>query len=243
MSARGTARAALFDLDGTLLDTAPDMAAALNVLRDELSAAPLPFELVRPQVSNGAIALIHIGFPEASGAEFERLRVRFLDIYRANLAVHTRLFPGFEALLQRLEECAIPWGIVTNKAAWLTEPLLDSLGLLQRAGCVLSGDSLPERKPHPRPLLVAAEQLGVTASDCVYVGDALRDVQAANGAGMRALGAEFGYLNPLDEPHSWPVAGWLATPADLLAWLDLTAAGATAAFGVDTGLLGEVAVL
>jgi phosphoglycolate phosphatase len=223
MSARGTARAALFDLDGTLLDTAPDMAAALDLLRGEMAQAPLPFELVRPQVSNGAIAMIRTAFPEAAGAEFERLRVRFLDIYRANLAVHTRLFPGFDAVLRRLEECAIPWGVVTNKAAWLTEPLLEALGLRRRAGCVLSGDTLPERKPHPRPLLVAAGQLGVAAGACVYVGDALRDVQAANGAGMCALGAQFGYLNPLDEPHSWPVAGWLASPGDLLPWLDLAA--------------------
>lgn len=228
----GTARAALFDLDGTLLDTAPDMAAALNLLRAEMALPPLPFALLRPQVSNGAIAMVRTGFPAASGAEFERLRLRFLDLYRANLVVHSCLFPGFEAVLCRLEADALPWGVVTNKAAWLTEPLLEALGLRHRAGCVLSGDSLPERKPHPRPLLVAAEQLGVAAADCVYVGDALRDVQAANGAGMRALGAQFGYLNPLDEPQHWPVAGWLAVPADLLAWLDLSAARADKALRV-----------
>jgi phosphoglycolate phosphatase len=228
MSGTATARAALFDLDGTLLDTAPDMAAALNVLRNELGVAPLPFAELRPLVSNGAPAMIRAAFPDATGTEFERLRLRFLDIYRANLVVHTCLFPGFEAVLCRLEAAALPWGVVTNKAAWLTEPLLESLGLRQRAGCVLSGDSLPERKPHPRPLLVAAAQLGVAAADCVYVGDALRDVQAANGAGMRALGAQFGYLNPLDEPHTWPVAGWLAAPQDLLAWLDLGVASAPA---------------
>lgn len=222
MISLGTARAALFDLDGTLLDTAPDMAHALNLLRAEQALSPLPFALLRPQVSNGAVAMVRTAFPEAAGAEFERLRERFLDIYRANLLVHTQLFAGFEAVLSRLEQCAIPWGIVTNKAAWLTEPLLAALGLRQRAGCVLSGDTLPERKPHPRPLLVAAEQLGLAPAHCVYVGDALRDVQAANAAGMCALGAQFGYLNPADEPQRWPVAGWLATPHDLLAWLDLT---------------------
>ena len=237
MSAPGTARAALFDLDGTLLDTAPDMAAALNVLRVEMASEPLPFSLLRPQVSNGAIAMIRTAFPAAAGEEFERLRLRFLDIYRASLVVHTQLFPGFEVVLQQLESSSILWGVVTNKAAWLTEPLLDTLGLRERAGCVLSGDSLPERKPHPRPLLVAAERLGVTASDCVYVGDALRDVQAANGAGMVALGAQFGYLNPLDEPQHWPVAGWLATPEDLLPWLDLRSARgrAGAAYGNAAG--------
>ena len=222
MISLGTARAALFDLDGTLLDTAPDMAAALNLLRAEQALSPLPFALLRRQVSNGAIAMVRTAFPEAAGAEFERLRERFLDIYRANLVVHTQLFAGFETVLSRLEQCAIPWGIVTNKAAWLTEPLLAALGLRQRAGCVLSGDTLPERKPHPRPLRVAAEQLGLAPAQCVYVGDALRDVQAANAAGMCALGAQFGYLNPADEPQRWPVAGWLATPHDLLPWLDLT---------------------
>jgi N-acetyl-D-muramate 6-phosphate phosphatase len=236
MSVRGTARAALFDLDGTLLDTAPDMAAALNALRLEMSLEPLPFSVIRPQVSNGALAMIRLAFPAAAGEQFERLRVRFLDIYRAALAVHTRLFPGFEPVLQQLEACALPWGVVTNKAAWLTEPLLEALDLRRRAGCVLSGDTLPERKPHPRPLLVAAGQLGVAAADCVYVGDALRDVQAANGAGMCALGAQFGYLNPLDEPQHWPVAGWLATPADLLPWLDLQSARDAARPAHDTAI-------
>ena len=221
MSPAGTARAALFDLDGTLLDTAADMTGALNLLRGEMALPPLPLALVRPQVSNGAIAMVRTAFPDAAGEEFERLRLRFLDIYRTHLAVHTRLFPGFEAVLKQLDDCGLPWGIVTNKAAWLTEPLLEALDLRQRAGCVLSGDSLPERKPHPRPLLVAAEQLQRAPAECVYVGDALRDVQAANGAGMCALGAQFGYLNPLDEPHTWPVAGWLASPRDLLPWLDL----------------------
>jgi len=222
MIGAGLARAALFDLDGTLLDTAPDMACAVNLLRQEQALAPLPFAMLRLQVSNGGVAMMRSAFPETEDAEFERLHERFLAIYRANLAVHTRLFAGFETVLSRLEQCEIPWGIVTNKAASLTEPLLEALGLRQRAGCVLSGDTLPERKPHPRPLLVAAEQLGLAPTQCVYVGDALRDVQAANAAGMCALGAQFGYLNPADEPHRWPVAGWLATPHDLLPWLDLS---------------------
>jgi N-acetyl-D-muramate 6-phosphate phosphatase len=221
MSGAGRARAALFDLDGTLLDTAADMVHALNLLRLEQALSPLPFALLRLQVSNGGVAMMRSAFPDTEGPQFERLHQRFLDIYRANLVVHTQLFAGFETVLSRLEQCAIPWGIVTNKAAWLTEPLLAALGLRQRAGCVLSGDTLPERKPHPRPLLVAAEQLGLAPAQCVYVGDALRDVQAANAAGMCALGAQFGYLNPADEPQHWPVAGWLATPHDLLPWLDL----------------------
>jgi N-acetyl-D-muramate 6-phosphate phosphatase len=217
------ARAALFDLDGTLLDTARDMAAALNVLLLEEGRAALALEVVRPLVSNGAIALVRIGFPELSvgTAEFESLRKRFLAHYRSALCVYTQLFPGFERVLATLESHGLPWGVITNKAAWLTEPLLESLGLSARAACVVSGDTLPERKPHPRPLLHAAELIAVAPADCVYLGDALRDVQAARAAGMVPLGARFGYVNSADNPTSWPVAGWLDDPHELLAWLEL----------------------
>ena len=217
------ARAALFDLDGTLLDTAPDLAAALNVLLAEEQREPLPLATIRPQVSTGAIAVVRTGFPgvDVGSAEFEALRLRFLDHYRAALAVHTRLFPGFESVLATIESQALPWGIITNKAAWLTEPLLDELGLLARAACVVSGDTLAVRKPHPQPLLLAAERIGVPVADCVYVGDALRDVQAARAAGMVPLGARYGYLNESEAPDTWPVAGWLERPADLLPWLHL----------------------
>ncbi len=217
------ARAALFDLDGTLLDTAPDLAAALNVLLREEARAPLELAVIRPHVSSGAVAVVRAGFPGVTGEPFERLRHRFLELYRAAVSVHSRLFPGFEAVLATLEARGLPWGIVTNKARWLTEPLLIDLGLHSRAACVLSGDTLPERKPHPRPLLVAAEQIGVAAADCVFVGDALRDVQAARAAGMVPLAVRFGYLDPADHPETWPVEAWLEVPADLLPWLHLSA--------------------
>ena len=215
------ARAALFDLDGTLLDTAPDLAAALNALLREEQRQPLALKVVRPHVSSGAVAVVRVGFPGVSGEPFERLRRRFLELYGGAVSVHTRLFPGFEAVLATLEARGLPWGIVTNKARWLTEPLLIDLGLHARAACVLSGDTLPERKPHPRPLLVAAEQIGVAPADCVFVGDALRDVQAARAAGMVPLAVRFGYLDPADQPETWPVAAWLDAPADLLPWLHL----------------------
>jgi N-acetyl-D-muramate 6-phosphate phosphatase len=220
------ARAALFDLDGTLLDTARDMAAALNVLRAEEGREALALEVVRPLVSNGAMGLVRIGFPEfaVASAEFEKLRERFLVHYRSALCVHTQLFPGFEAVLATLEANALPWGIITNKAAWLTDPLLETLGLSARAACVVSGDTLPERKPHPRPLLHAAELIAVAPAECVYLGDALRDVQAARAAGMVPLGARFGYVNAADDPGSWPVAGWLDDPHELLPWLALPSA-------------------
>jgi len=218
------ARAALFDLDGTLLDTAPDLAAALNALLREEQRPALDLALIRPCVSSGAVAVVRRGFPGVGGEPFERLRRRFLELYGAAVSVHSRLFPGFEAVLATLDAQNLPWGIVTNKARWLTEPLLADLGLLARAACVLSGDSLPERKPHPRPLLVAAERIGVAPADCVFVGDALRDVQAACAAGMVPLAVRYGYLDPEDNPLSWPVAAWLDVPSDLLPWLQLEGA-------------------
>jgi len=213
--------AVLLDLDGTLLDTAPDMAAALNTLRAQESLPALDFALIRPHVSHGANAVVRVGFPEADEPQFEALRERFLQRYRAHIAVHTRLFEGFDYVLEQLEAHGVPWGIITNKAAWLTEPLLAELSLLTRAACVLSGDSLPERKPHPRPLLVAAARLGLPPQRCLYLGDALRDMQAARDAGMTALVASFGYIGPTDDARNWPAVGWLDEPGDLLPWVGL----------------------
>ncbi len=227
MTAPTRARAALFDLDGTLLDTARDMTSALNLLLAEEERAPLTLESLRPLVSNGAIALVRAGFPEIAvgSADFESLRERFLRIYSSAICVHTCLFPGFEAVLGTLEAHDLPWGIITNKAGWLTEPILESLGLRARAACVVSGDTLAQRKPHPLPLLHAAETIAVAPAQCVYLGDALRDVQAACAAGMVPLGARFGYVNAADDPASWPVAGWLDEPRELLKWLALPETG------------------
>ena len=189
--------------------------------------APHGLATIRPQVSNGAIAVVRTAFPDVpvDSVAFGELRARFLAHYRSALSVHTQLFPGFEAVLATLEAHALPWGIITNKAGWLTEPLLADLGLQARAACVMSGDTFPERKPHPRPLLMAAERIAVAPADCVYVGDALRDVQAARAAGMVPLGVRFGYLDAADDPDSWPVAGWLDEPQQLLSWLELPAMG------------------
>jgi N-acetyl-D-muramate 6-phosphate phosphatase len=216
--------AVLLDLDGTLLDTAPDLARALNTLRVEQQLSPLAFEHIRPQVSNGATAVVRVGFPDADAPRFELLRARFLDLYRAALVVDTRLFPGFDEVLSQLEAHHIPWGVVTNKPRWLTEPLLQQLGLYQRAGCVLSGDSLPVRKPDPLPLLTAARQLGVEPQHCLYLGDALRDMQAARAANMVALGASFGYIGAEDAVHDWPVTAWIEEPLELLPWVGLSRA-------------------
>ncbi|HTW37657.1 MAG TPA: phosphoglycolate phosphatase [Steroidobacteraceae bacterium] len=212
-------RAVLFDLDGTLLDTAHDLAQALNELRREESLAPLPFERIRNFVSHGSSALVRIGFPEAAEAQFLALRERLLEIYRAALAVYTVPFEGMLELLTRLEREGVPWGIVTNKPAFLTEPLLEQLALHRRAGVIVSGDTLPERKPHPAPLLYAARALGVSPDSSVYVGDAERDVLAARAAGMRALVACFGYIGPEETPRAWPADAWVDSPLEIYRWL------------------------
>jgi phosphoglycolate phosphatase len=214
--------AVLLDLDGTLLDTAPDLARALNTLRGEQQLAPLAFATIRPHVSNGSNAVVKLGFPDADTAQFDALRARFLQLYRERLVVDTRLFPGFEQVLLQLEAHRIPWGVITNKPSWLTEPLLQQLGLYQRAACVLSGDSLPLCKPDPLPLLSAARTLGIEPARCLYLGDALRDMQAAHAAGMVALGASFGYIGAHDDIASWPVIAWIDEPLELLAWVGLS---------------------
>jgi N-acetyl-D-muramate 6-phosphate phosphatase len=213
-------RAVLFDLDGTLLDTAPDMVGALNALRSEHNLVPLPYEVVRSAVSHGAARVVKTGFPEAEPEVLAALQQRFLEIYRGALSSCTRLFPGMEQVLNALAGRRLKSGIVTNKAAWLTDPLLEQLGLRARFDCVVSGDTVAERKPHPLPLLHAARLAGVAAGECVYVGDAERDVQAAHAAGMPALVANYGYLRPDENSTTWGGDGYLEQASDLLGWLD-----------------------
>ena len=210
----------LFDLDGTLLDTGPDIAYALNLLRAEHGLEAFPYEPVRACVSNGASAVLRCGFPAVEPDEFERLRARFLDLYRANLATHTAPFPGVDAMLAELESRGVAWGIVTNKPGWLTEPLLAELSFGAQAACVVSGDTTPHTKPHPQPILHALAATGSTPARAVYVGDAERDVQAGRAAGMPTAVALFGYVAPDDDPSSWGPDVLLDTPADVLAWLD-----------------------
>jgi phosphoglycolate phosphatase len=213
--------AVLFDLDGTLLDTAPDMIAALNALRRAEGLTDLPYEQLRGHVSHGAIRLIERGFQLEPGPRFEELRLRFLDLYSQDLAVDTRLFGGLDEVLNALEALQVPWGVVTNKPGWLTEPLMAAVGLAARAGCIVCGDTLPERKPSPAPLLHAAAQLQTTPATCVYVGDAERDVQAGRAAGMRTLVAGFGYIGPDEDPRTWQADAIVARPDDLLDALNL----------------------
>jgi len=213
----------LFDLDGTLLDTAPDLAYALNALLEEQGRSPLSFDTIRPHVSHGATAMIRLGFGlSAESPSFAELRQRFLDIYAANISRETRLFTGMEDVLSDLERRQMSWGIVTNKPAFLTEPLLVHLSLRHRAACVISGDTTANKKPHPEPMLLACRQTNSVATECVYVGDAQRDIEAGSRAGMPTLIALYGYIGADDAPETWGASASLNNPADLMRWLDKT---------------------
>jgi phosphoglycolate phosphatase len=218
--------AVLFDLDGTLADTAPDLAAALNRVRVERGLASLPIAALRPYASHGARGLLAAGMGVGPDhATYETLRAAFLDHYATALCVESTLFAEVAALLDVLEARAFRWGIVTNKAERFTAPLLDALGLAARAGAVVCGDTTPHTKPHPAPLLLAARRLGVAPERCVYVGDAQRDIMAGAAAGMPTIVARYGYLEPQDEPMDWPAEGIIDSPAALLHWLPARAGG------------------
>lgn len=217
-----TIAAVLFNLDGTLLDTAPDLAAALNRLRARHGQPPLPYEIIRPLASHGSYALTRLGFDHAEDSpEFEATRLALLDVYHAHVAEETTLFPGMETLLRAIEAAGLRWGIVTNKPGWLTEPLLATLNLALVPGCVVSGDTLPERKPHPAPLLYAAACIDCPPAACLYVGDAARDIEAGKRAGMQTLVAAYGYLGAEDDPAAWEADGIVGSPAEIAHWLAL----------------------
>jgi len=208
--------AVLFDLDGTLLDTAPDMITVLDQLLAEESREPIDFELGRAYVSNGSLGLIDIAFGELEEAHRLSLRDRYLDLYEDHLAIHTAPFEGIDTVLEHLEQTGIPWGIVTNKPGYLTEPLLDTLGLLSRCACVVSGDTLPERKPHPQPLLHAARLIGIDPAQAMYVGDANRDIIAGRAAGMMTVAATYGFIMPDDDISAWQADHTIDDPVELL---------------------------
>ena len=212
-------RAVLFDLDGTLLDTAPDMVGALDLLRAEQGLGPMNYDFARAHVSNGALGLIDIAFGELDQDHRTSLRERYLELYESRLATATVLFDGMADVLDSLEQRNMRWGVVTNKPAFLTEPLLDALGLLGRCACVVSGDTLPERKPHPQPLLHAVALMGMDAGLAMYVGDSDRDITAGNAAGMTTVAAAYGFVPPGDDPDNWAADHKIEHPSELLAIL------------------------
>lgn len=212
----------MFDLDGTLADTAPDLAIALNQTLERHGRKPLSLEQIKPSVSHGAAALIRFGFglgPEDS--EFEPLRQELLQFYSTDNGRHTTLFPGIDELLLQLEQHGLRWGVVTNKPTWLTDPLMQHLGLSQRADAVVSGDTTRHSKPHPEPILHACRVVGSTPAECIYVGDAQRDIEAGREAGTATLVAMFGYLGRDDRPAEWQADGMIERPADILRWVGI----------------------
>lgn len=219
--AKPALRSVLFDLDGTLLDTAPDLVHACNQAAMESGLKPRDLEDLKPMISGGAEAMLRLTV-ESQGqpVNFDRLLNRMLSIYQQNIAVHTRFFAGMDTVLDTLESRGMVWGIVTNKASCFTDPLLHSLDLYARSGCVISGDTLPEKKPHPMPMWEACRLIGSSPTECVYIGDARRDIEAGKNAGMATLAALYGYIPEDDPPHCWGADGLLNQPIDLLAWLD-----------------------
>ncbi len=195
--------AILFDLDGTLIDTAPDMVATLHGMQKEHGLALLPYDLARSHVSNGALGLVRLAFPEADEAQTKQLHQAYLERYADAVCVESTLFPDLDGLLDKLDAGGRPWGVVTSKPMRMTDPLLASLGLSGRAACAISGDTLPQRKPHPAPLLLASQQIGVPAEKTVYVGDAVRDIEAGRAAGMFTIAASYGYITDDDDPGTW----------------------------------------
>ena len=214
-------RLVLFDLDGTLADTAPDLAAIANRQREARGLAPLPLEELRPVASHGARGLIGraLGIAPPS-EEYEALKTEFYAWYDEALCVHTQLFPGMPATLDELERRDIRWGIVTNKIRRFTDPLVQALGLAQRAACVVSGDTTPHAKPHPEPLRHAMRTAGVGSAAAVYVGDDRRDVEAGRAAGTRTVVASYGYLGQGADTRVWRADHTIDAPPDLLAWID-----------------------
>lgn len=208
-------RALLFDLDGTLADTAPDLAAAVNKMRSDRGMEHTPFETLRPLASAGARGLIGAAFGIAPGdPAYDEMRREFLANYAAAIAEHTILFEGIESLLEAISELGLAWGIVTNKPALYTDALVPKIGL-QHAACVISGDTTPHAKPHPAPMFEAARRLQLAPADCWYVGDDLRDIDAGKAAGMPTIAAAWGYCGHT-EPVDWMADLIAADPLDLL---------------------------
>jgi N-acetyl-D-muramate 6-phosphate phosphatase len=207
--------AVLLDLDGTLVDTAPDLVAVLNRLLRESGRPRMPYAIARNEVSNGASGLLRLGLGKTGGSveEVERLRPRFLEIYAGHLANGSRLFIG----LNDLDDIGSRFklGVVTNKPDAYTKPLLATMDLTPRVASVVSGDRLPQRKPDPAPLRLAASELGLPANRCVYVGDAPRDIEAGRAAGMATIAAAYGYIRPSEDPYAWGADVVIRRPNDL----------------------------
>jgi len=214
---KGAIRAVLFDLDGTLIDSAPDLAGAANDLRTSQGLPALPYERFRPMVGSGARGMVGVAFDVGpNDARFVPLRDEFLRRYEHRMTQETRVFAAMIPVLEALESVGRPWGVVTNKASRFTDPLVRSLGLFARAATVIAGDTTAHSKPHPAPLLEAARRVGLDPAQCMYVGDDLRDMQAGRAAGMTTVAAGWGYLGDGGPIEDWGADHIVQTPQELL---------------------------
>lgn len=211
----GNTEAVFFDLDGTLVDTAPDMVGALQELQRTYDIEPVPYALGRSHVSNGALGLLALAFPDEDISPNSTLLCEFIDRYKEQVCDKSNVFAGLEALLDELDAASLPWGVVTNKPSHLTDPIMAMLGLADRSICTVSGDTLPYRKPDPAPLLHACQMADVSPDDCIYVGDAMRDIEAGERAGMATIAAAYGYIVNTDDPRDWGADEIVGEPAEL----------------------------
>ncbi|MGN6313264.1 MAG: HAD family hydrolase [Rhodanobacteraceae bacterium] len=208
-----------FDLDGTLVDSAPDLHDALTALCRERDIMAPSYETVRAVTSRGARAIVSTAFGDQGENVVDAVMPRFLELYVDTGTARTHPFPGIESLLSKLEARGIPWGVITNKAGFLTAPLLERLGYAARVAAVVAGDTLPVRKPHPDPVLLACKQAKVEPARCVFVGDDPRDVQAGQGAGLKTIVAGWGYLDP-DDARGWGAEAYAEDATQIADWLD-----------------------
>lgn len=211
----------LLDLDGTLLDTAPDLGAALNNVLELHHRQPLPLTKIRPFSSTGTRGLLHLGFQiEETDPQYPKLREQFLQAYHKHLNDRTSIFPGMERVLQHLQNQNMPWGVVTNKPAHLATQLLEYFNLIENCACVIGGDTLAKRKPDPEPLLYACEIIGCTTAESIYIGDAERDITAAKRANMRSIAALYGYITEHENPEDWQADFYVDHPEQIIIWLE-----------------------
>ncbi|MFL2554505.1 MAG: HAD-IA family hydrolase [Candidatus Rariloculaceae bacterium] len=210
-------KAVLMDLDGTFADTAPDLVGALNAMLLRHSLPRVPYAIARNEVSNGSLALLKLGFGEIfKDNQIEPLQQEFLKTYKNDIATKSSIFKGLDSFVDNISSLGMRWGIVTNKPKAMTNPLLKALNISNEPACVISGDRLPQRKPHPAPLLLAADKLDLPPESCIYIGDAARDIEAGRAAKMRTIAVTYGYIRPHQDPYSWGADIVISRPSELL---------------------------
>jgi len=208
--------AVLFDLDGTLLDTAPDLVRALHTLCDTHGAVPPDFDFAARHVSTGAIGLVRLAFPDRNEAEQTKLSQQLVEVYAADVCLHTQPYPGITTVLDSLDQRGLPWGVVTNKIERLAMPILDTLGMTERSAVIVGGDTTPNRKPHPDPIICAAERMGIAPESVAYVGDHRKDIEAGHAAGTLTVAVTWGYIIPGEDPWDWDADYTIEQPEELL---------------------------